>query len=56
MESMQAAKDEAYAKLSTELEAVRAAHLRDAALLENALKKKEKQMSRCNHFEESVIS
>lgn len=36
-----AAKDEAYAKLGAELEAVHAAHLRDGALLEETQKEKE---------------
>ena len=30
-----------------------AAHLRDAALLEETQKEKEQQVSRCNHFEET---
>ena len=46
------AKDEAYAKLSSEMEALHAAHLRDVSLLKDALKEKEQQVSRCDHFEE----
>ena len=54
-----AAKDETYAKLSVELEAMHAAHLKNAALLKEALKERERerervqQVSRCDHFEET---
>ena len=55
LDAESAAKDEAYAKLSIELEAVHAAHLRDVALLKEALKEKEQQVSRRSHFKGRVV-
>ena len=53
LEAEVSAKDEAYAKLGAELEAVHATHLKDAALLEETQKEKEERVSRCSHFEET---
>ena len=52
LEAQVSAKDEAYKKLSSEVEAFHTAHLRDASLLEEALKDKDQQVSRCKQFEE----
>lgn len=52
LQAQAANKDEAYTKLSSEMEALHVAHLKDASLLEEALKEREQQVRRCSHFEE----